>query len=114
MSSEEVRRLIRPSSQRLTVGLVHRREKYKPLTNRLVSRTTRGFACILLLADSVNRFRHITKHLIRISVFVVLLDLSCRLKKPFFANCLQARKILRTNQHGIGPSLFSTPTGSPL
>lgn len=52
-----------------------------PLTNRLVLRTTRGVSCILLLADSLNRFRHIMKHLLRISVFVVLLNRSYRRKE---------------------------------
>ena len=57
-----------------------------PLTNRLVLRTTRGVSCILLLADSLNRFRHIMKNFLRISVFVVLLNRPCCLKESLFGN----------------------------
>jgi hypothetical protein len=48
--------------------------------------TTRGFSLILLLADSLNCFRHVGKHLIRIHTFVVLADGSHGFEEARFGN----------------------------
>src|SRR5438309_3384 len=106
INSEEVRRIILSSCHRRSSWFGAPVGEIKPLTKMLVSRTTRGFSCILLLADSLNRFRHVTKNFLWINIFVGLLNFSCCFKEALFSNRLEALEVLRADEHSKGTAFF--------